>query len=142
MTFPRHDLAHGADIALIFDTDVARFEAEVIEASRHHLVLVDLWADWCGPCRILTPVLEKVVPGYHGRVRLAKIEVDEGANMKIAGRYAARGFPTVLLFKNGDLAARFHSAKPEHFVRQFIEEHLDAASPAADSGHSPRNDTP
>ncbi|MBU1664047.1 MAG: thioredoxin family protein, partial [Gammaproteobacteria bacterium] len=54
-----------------------------------------------------------------------KIEVDEDDNMKIAGRYGARGFPTVLLFKNGEEVARFHYAKPEHFVREFIEAHLD-----------------
>ena len=131
MSFPLHDHQHTRDVddRIAFDTDEGHFEADVIEASRHHLVLVDLWADWCGPCRVLTPILEKVVPAYAGRVRLARIEVDEGANMKIAGRYAAKGFPTVLLFKNGELVARFHSAKSEHFVRQFIDKNLDA-SPA------------
>lgn len=124
MSFSLHDHAHATADKLLFDTDVAHFETTVIEASRQCLVLVDLWADWCGPCRMLTPVLERVVPGYGGQVRLARIEVDEGANMKIAGRYAARGFPTVLAFRNGELAGRFHSARPEHFVRQFIEEHL------------------
>ena len=84
-----------------------------------------MWADWCGPCHFLSPVLNKVIPSYGGKVRLAKIEVDEGDNMKIAGRYGARGFPTVLLFKDGEEIARFHSAKPEHFVREFIEAHLD-----------------
>jgi putative thioredoxin len=127
MTFQLHDHQHEHAVGdkFIFDTDLHHFEADVIEASKDHLVIVDLWADWCGPCRFLTPVLEKVVPSYKGRVRMAKIEVDEGANMKIAGRYGARGFPTVLLFKNGVEAARFHSSKPEHFVREFIEAHLD-----------------
>lgn len=126
MTFQLHDHQHAQTIAdkLIFDTDVAHFDADVIEASRQYLVLVDLWAEWCGPCHALSPILERVIPSYEGRVRLAKIEVDEGANMKIAGRYGARGFPTVLLFKNGEEAARFHSARPEHFVREFIEAHL------------------
>lgn len=127
MTFQLHDHQHEHAVSdkFIFDTDLHHFEADVIQASKDHLVIVDLWADWCGPCRFLTPVLEKVVPGYKGRVRMAKIEVDEGANMKIAGRYGARGFPTVLLFKNGEEVARFHSSKPEHFVREFIEAHLD-----------------
>ena len=125
LQFHDHQHAHGVCDKCIFDTDLHHFEADVIEASKQQLVLLDMWADWCGPCHFLTPVLLKVIPTYAGRVRLAKIEVDEGDNMKIAGRYGARGFPTVLLFKNGEEIARFHSAKPEHFVREFIEAHLD-----------------
>lgn len=127
MTLQFHDHQHADAVCeqCIFDTDVHHFEADVIEASHTHLVMVDLWADWCGPCQFLSPVLQKVIPTYGGKVRLAKIEVDEGGNMKIAGRFGARGFPTVLLFKKGEEVARFHSAKPEHFVREFIEAHLD-----------------
>ena len=127
MTLQFHDHAHEQQVcdACIFDTDLHHFEADVIEASRQGVVLVDLWAEWCGPCHFLSPVLQKVIPSYGGKVRLAKVEVDEGDNMKLAGRYGARGFPTVLLFKDGEEKARFHSAKPEHFVRQFIDEHLD-----------------
>ena len=127
MTLQFHDHQHQQAVCdkCVFDTDLHHFDSDVIEASRDHLVMVDMWADWCGPCHFLTPVLLKVIPTYAGRVRLAKIEVDEGDNMKIAGRYGARGFPTVLLFKNGEEVARFHSAKPEHFVREFIEAHLD-----------------
>lgn len=131
MSFQLHDHPHATGSAILFDTDLEHFEADVIEASRQCLVLVDLWADWCGPCRALTPVLERIIPGYGGRVRLARIEVDEGANMKIAGRYGAKGFPTVLLFKGGEPVARFHSARPEHFVRQFIEEQLDMSASRA-----------
>jgi putative thioredoxin len=127
MTLQYHDHQHAAAVCdqCIFDTDLHHFESDVIEASKHHVVLVDLWAEWCGPCHFLSPVLQKVIPTYGGQVRLAKVEVDEGDNMKLAGRYGARGFPTVLLFKDGEEKARFHSAKPEHFVRQFIDEHLD-----------------
>jgi thioredoxin 1 len=127
MTLQHHDHQHDrtCEGRIIFDTDLHHFERDVIEASRHQLVLVDLWADWCGPCHFLTPVLARVIPEYQGKVRLAKVEVDEGDNMKIAGRYGARGFPTVLLFKDGEERARFHSARPDHFVRQFIDEHLD-----------------
>jgi thioredoxin 1 len=127
MTYQIHDHQHAHAVCdkCIFDTDLHHFEVDVIAASKDHLVMVDMWADWCGPCHFLTPVLLKVIPTYAGKVRLAKIEVDEGDNMKIAGRYGARGFPTVLLFKNGAEVARFHSAKPEHFVREFIEAHLD-----------------
>lgn len=126
MSFQIHDHAHHAAVCdkCIVDTDLHHFDEDVVEASRHQLVLVDLWADWCGPCHHLAPVLARVVPDYEGRVRLAKVEVDEGDNMKIAGRNAARGFPTVLLYKNGAVVDRFHGAKPEHFVREFIDRHL------------------
>lgn len=126
MTLQHHDHQHEREVCnrCIFDTDLYHFERDVIEASRDHIVLVDFWADWCGPCHALSPVLARVVPRYDGRVRLAKVEVDAGENMKLAGRYGCRGFPTVLLFKDGEERARFHSARPEHFVREFIEAHL------------------
>lgn len=108
--------------ALIFDTDFPLFEKDVVEASYAQPVLVDFWADWCPPCRMLTPVLERLIPTYGGRIRLAKIEVDADDNMKLAGRYAMRGFPTVLLFVKGEMVARFHSAKSEPWVRAFIAE--------------------
>ncbi len=127
MTLQHHDHQHDRACAgqCIIDTDLHHFDQDVLEASHFQLVLVDLWADWCGPCHFLTPVLTKLVPTYDGRVRLAKVEVDEGDNMKIAGRNGARGFPTVLLYKKGEVVDRFHGAKPEHFVRQFIDAHLD-----------------
>lgn len=126
MTLQYHDHKHETEVCdkCIFDTDLHHFEVDVIEASKARIVLVDLWAEWCGPCHFLSPVLQKVIPTYNGKVYLAKVEVDEGDNMKLAGRYGARGFPTVLLFKDGEEKARFHSARPEHFVRQFIDEHL------------------
>lgn len=128
MTLQHHDHQHHDAVCdkCIFDTDLHHFEEDVIQASSDHAVLVDLWADWCGPCHFLSPVLNRVIPEYDGRVRLAKIEVDEGDNMKIAGRYGARGFPTVLMFVKGEMVARFHGAKPEQAVRQFIDEHLPA----------------
>jgi thioredoxin 1 len=126
MTLQHHDHAHQDAVCdkCIFDTDTHHFAADVLEASNFNLVLVDLWADWCGPCHFLTPVLSRVVPSYGGKVKLAKVEVDEGDNMKIAGQNGARGFPTVLLYKNGEVVDRFHGAKPEHFVREFIDKHL------------------
>lgn len=126
MTLQRHDHAHDRVVseALIFDTDLHYFERDVIEASHHYAVLVDFWADWCGPCHALSPILQRVVPTYDGRVRLAKVETDEDENMKLAGRYGCRGFPTVLMFVKGVEVARFHSAKPENFVREFVDAHL------------------
>lgn len=107
----------------IFDVDFAGFEAAVIEASHSIPVLVDFWADWCPPCHALTPVLERVTKAHEGQLRLAKIEVDEGVNMKLAGRYGLKGFPTVLLFMGGEIKGRFSGARAEHWVRDFLAEH-------------------
>ena len=117
----------AAALPLIFDTHLEHFDRDVIEASHLRPVLVDFWADWCPPCRALTPVLERVIAHYDGQIVMAKVEVDEGANMKLAGRYGLRGFPTVLLFIKGEIVGRFSSAKPEHWVREFIAGHIDIA---------------
>jgi len=111
---------------LIFEVNEAEFQAQVLDASKHSPILVDFWADWCPPCIVLTPVLERVVNGYGGKIRLAKVEVDEGENMRLAGRYSLRGFPTVLLVVDGEEKGRFSSARPDSWVKQFIEEHLAA----------------
>lgn len=107
----------------IFDVNLEDFDARVIEASKIKPVIVDFWADWCPPCRALTPVLERVARAFEGRLLLAKVEVDEGANMKLAGRYGLKGFPTVLLFIGGEIKGRFSGARAEHWVRDFLEEH-------------------
>lgn len=110
----------------VFETTVEEFDQSVIERSHQQLVLIDLWAEWCPPCISLDPVLKKVINEYDGKVALAKIEVDEGDNMKIAGRYGVRGFPTVILFRDGKELNRFSSMQSPQFVREFIDRHLDA----------------
>ncbi len=108
---------------LVFDTDLDRFEQEVLEASRRQPVLVDFWAGWCAPCLVIAPILEQVVRERNGDVKLAKLEVDEGENMKLAGRYQVRGFPTVILFRDGEEQGRFSGAQPASFIERFIDEH-------------------
>ena len=107
--------------SLIFDVDLEHFESKVLLASNDIPVLVDLWAEWCSPCLVIAPVLKKLIEEYDGKLKLAKVEVDEGENMKLAGRYQVRGFPTVLLINKGEEVARFSGAKPLSFLRNFID---------------------
>ncbi len=107
----------------IFDTDLNSFDQNVLLASNTIPVLVDFWADWCGPCIVIAPILNQVINEMSGQIKLAKLEVDEGKNMKLAGRYKVRGFPTIMLFEQGQEVARFSSAKPKHFIESFIFEH-------------------
>jgi len=109
----------------IFDTSLESFDKDVIEASNQHPVLVDLWADWCSPCIGIAPILKQVVENFPQEISLAKLEVDEGKNMKIAGQYQVRGFPTVLLIQNGQEKARFSGAKQASFIENFIYENID-----------------
>ena len=109
----------------VIDVNLADFEEKVIKHSHTTPVLVDFWADWCGPCHVLAPNLIKAVEEEQGRVQLVKVEVDEGENMKLAGRYNVRGFPTVILFRDGEAIDHFSSARPMHFIRDFIHQHIE-----------------
>jgi putative thioredoxin len=107
-----------------FDIDLEGFQQQVIEASGDGPILVDFWAEWCAPCHQLTPHLNRVVDEYAGAVRLAKVEVDEGENMKLAGHYRLRGFPTVILFHAGEELGRFSGSRSSHQVREWLRSHL------------------
>ena len=108
---------------VIFDTDLMNFDQDVIQASCQDPVLVDFWAEWCAPCIAIAPTLEKAIPQYAGQIRLARLEVDEGENMKLAGKHKVRGFPTIMLFQNGPETARFSGARPAPAIHHFIQEH-------------------
>lgn len=108
----------------IIETQLDSFEQDVLTASQDKPVLVDFWADWCSPCLVIAPILKRVLSGYDHELLLAKLEVDEGENMKLAGRYRVRGFPTIILFQNREETARFSGAKPAHEIEAFLDQHL------------------
>ncbi len=109
----------------IFVVNLDDFEEKVIQASQHKPILVDLWAEWCSPCRVIAPILEQLADEMTDEIGIAKIEVDEEDNMKIAGRYQVKGFPTLILFQHGEEQARFSGARPLSFIRDFIEQHAE-----------------
>ncbi len=111
-------LAGGAG-DVIKDSTTATFAKDVIEASKQALVLVDFWAPWCGPCKQLTPALEKVVRSYGGKVRLVKINVDE--SQAIAAQLRIQSIPTVYAFRDGRPLDGFQGALPESQLKQFID---------------------
>ncbi len=93
---------------------------ELVVARSHELpILVDISAEWCAPCRVLGPLLHKMVFDYNGKFYLGVVDADE--NMKIAGRHKVRGFPTVVAYSHGVEVDRFHSSQTESFLRNFID---------------------
>ena len=101
------------------DVTTQSFVAEVIEASKDRVVLVDFWAGWCGPCKQLAPVIERVVASYGGAVKLAKMDID--AHPAVAGQLGVQSLPTVLAFAKGQPVDGFMGAVPESEIRAFIE---------------------
>ena len=114
-------------VALIKDSTDRAFKADVIDASLEAPVLVDFWAPWCGPCRALTPAIEKIVNEKGGKVRLVKINIDE--NPQIAGQLGVQSIPNVFAFAGGRPIDMFLGNLPEGEVRKFADRVIAAAGP-------------
>ena len=98
----------------------ASFEADVLKAGTP--VLVDYWAEWCGPCKMIAPILDEVAGAYQGKLTIAKMNVDE--NREIPAKFGIRGIPTLMLFKNGELAATKVGAMSKAQLTAFIDQHV------------------
>ena len=110
-----------AAAAHVFDATADTFEAEVLQKSLEAPVLVDFWAEWCGPCKTLGPILEKLAAEYNGAFRLAKVDVDK--EQQLAAAFQVRSIPTVFLVKGGQLVDGFPGALPEGQLREFLKHH-------------------
>ena len=116
----------------VFDATAATFEDTVIRKSLETPVLVDFWATWCGPCKTLGPVLEKLAADYNGAFELAKVDVD--AEQELAAAFQIRSVPTVMLVKGGQLVDGFPGALPEGQLREFLKHHgIEPAEAVADA---------
>ncbi len=109
----------------MIDVTIENFETEVIAASQTVPVLVDFWAPWCGPCKVIGPLLEKLEVAYAGRFKLVKIDSDQ--EQQLAGAFGIRSIPTCILLKNGQPVDGFMGALPEGQIREFLDKHLPPA---------------
>jgi thioredoxin 1 len=105
---------------LIKHVSDASFEADVLQSTQP--VLVDYWAEWCGPCKMIAPILDEVASGYEGKLKIAKMNVDE--NRDIPAKFGIRGIPTLMLFKDGQLAATKVGALSKSQLTAFIDQQL------------------
>ncbi|HEX7324088.1 MAG TPA: thioredoxin [Rhodanobacteraceae bacterium] len=133
--------AKPAPAGYVFETGEANFEADVLQASQKIPVLVDFWATWCGPCKALGPILDKVVNDYAGAFRLGKVDCDK--EQQLAGMFGVRSIPTVVLIKGGQIADAFTGALPEAEVREFLKRHgIEPASRIAAPAAATDDDAP
>ena len=123
----------------MIDVTIENFESEVIAASMTVPVLVDFWAPWCGPCKVIGPLLEKLEGEYAGRFKLVKIDSDQ--EQQLAGAFGIRSIPTCILLKNGQPVDGFMGALPEGKIKEFLDKHVPAAGPEAEE-EAPEDELP
>src|SRR6266487_5500966 len=110
----------------VSETTDSTFETEVLKSDRP--VLVDFWAAWCAPCRMLAPTVESVAEKYAGNARVVKLNVDD--NPSVSQRYGIKGIPTLILFKNGKEEERIVGATSEQAISRMLDKHVEAATVA------------
>ncbi|TBW52889.1 thioredoxin [Marinobacter halodurans] len=118
----------------IFEATLDNFQEKVMQASMQTPVLVDVWADWCAPCKQLMPVLEKLAEEYRGAFLMAKVNADE--QQELTGHLGVRSLPTILLVKNGQAVDGFNGALPESEIRKVLEKHVE---PPEENPHDKAN---
>ncbi len=116
--------------AYSFDVTSADFDKQVVQASFDQPVLVDFWAEWCAPCKVMLPILEQIAEDYQGELLLAKVNCD--VEQDIVGRIGIQTLPTVVLFKDGKVVDGFQEAQPESAIRAMLAPHVVMPEPAAE----------
>jgi thioredoxin 1 len=100
----------------------ATFQSEVIDASKNEPVMVDFWAEWCRPCRMLSPTVEEIAREHSGKIKVVKMNVDE--NINTPGKFNIRGIPTLLVFRGGQVADQIVGAVPKDQIEKVLQRHL------------------
>jgi putative thioredoxin len=118
-----------------YDVDASNFQEIVLEGSRRTPVVMDFWAEWCGPCKVLKPILEKLAEEYQGKFILAKINADH--NQDLAAQFGVRGIPSVKAVFNGELLEEFSGAIPEAEVRAFLARIIPSPAEELRAGGEP-----
>lgn len=105
--------------------EVAKFRDEVVEPSMTKLIVLDFWAEWCGPCRQIAPALEELSSEFDGKVKIAKLNIDDNPSVPV--QYGVKGIPTLMIFHKGQVAATRVGALPKSKIKEWIESTIAAA---------------